>query len=365
MRLRRGWLLLAALGGCLDPTEVTVTILTDVPCTKLQGTNIRVGSSDISASVAPSQTQCTADGTIGSIVVLPNAALSNTQIKVVTGVGETADQCDKDGYLHGCIVARRSLSFVSHSKRALPITMEQSCVNVPCDEQSSCVNGACQPLDRIDLDASAPDSAPADASKPDATADASGGVVQFIDARSYTGTTTMPPVVVLPPSAPGDALVVGFLTEVNVGIIGPKGWTASPPITDQATASMIVFVHLVQATDPMNLSFATDSPIVSKRLDVVAAQYRNVASFGVFAGGTSGVVPSVTNSISGSMWLGFFGSLSATAWSAKAPAIARKNTPGLFLEDALATKAMTDSLSVTVSNSGNSVLTMGLLLSPP
>ena len=84
MRRRRSALLLPiallpaafAHAGCRAPTQVTLQVRSDIPCSKLGGTVIRVGSPSDTEGREPTATttSCSADGTIGSLVVVPSGA---------------------------------------------------------------------------------------------------------------------------------------------------------------------------------------------------------------------------------------------------------------------------------------------------
>ncbi len=361
----RTWALGALLVvSCLDPTEVTVTVTSDMPCTQVAGTNIRIGSGDVSASV-PATEHCTHGDTIGSVVVLPNASLSAAQIKVVTGTGTTtADQCDADPKTKGCIVARRTLSFVTHTKLSLPILMQQSCVDQPCDEKTTCVNGACQPIDQVDFDASAPDASPVvDASMPDAS-DASRKSVLWLQTTPYSGTTTnFPPIKLM--AAYGDTFVVAFLTEYPVMVKAPANWTLQQVVSDNATENLTVFTHILAPNDPMG-PFSTDSPTVSKRMYALFSIYRNVQSILTAAGGVTtnplAVLPTLTGK-TGSMSLGIYASIGATSFIGDMRATARNTAPGMFQQDEQLFKdGTTDALAVT-ANAGN-IASVAVVLSP-
>jgi hypothetical protein len=144
--------LVVALGSasCRSPTEITVSVTTDIDCSKLQGTSIAVGSADSLASTLPSATTLTCDGgNIGTLVVVPSGGGNpDIAIRVVTGVSESPDACDKDGYTGGCIVARRSLHFIAHTSLTVPVVMRSDCENVQCNAAgplSTCVQGQCVP----------------------------------------------------------------------------------------------------------------------------------------------------------------------------------------------------------------------------
>jgi hypothetical protein len=46
-------------------------------------------------------------------------------------------------YKTGCIVARRTLSFIPHTPLTLPIVLRDDCIGVPCGPSETCVHGSC------------------------------------------------------------------------------------------------------------------------------------------------------------------------------------------------------------------------------
>ena len=101
--------------GCREPTEVVVEISTDAACSDVRDTNITSGKLiQIEGAVPATVTQrCAKDtGRIGSIVIVPSGGDSDEfALRVVTGFTKSAQDCITDGYMGGCIVARRALAF--------------------------------------------------------------------------------------------------------------------------------------------------------------------------------------------------------------------------------------------------------------
>src|SRR6478736_4319408 len=145
------WALVAAtlLGGCLDATQIAVELHTDVKCADRPETTISVGTLGQLESSAPVAvtTACDAQtGRIGSIVVLPHDSKEGqVGIEVVAGIVKSAEECRRDNFVGGCIVARRSLNFVKHHGLELPIDLEAACIDVPCGATETCRRGACVP----------------------------------------------------------------------------------------------------------------------------------------------------------------------------------------------------------------------------
>ncbi len=135
--------------SCRSPTEVTVQITTDEPCSAVQGTSITVGSGiDVETKQPLTITTDCNNGNIGSIVIVPSGSNSDAfSVRVVAGIDVPPDQCETQGdggpAYNGCIVARRVLSFLPHTPLTLPIAMRQNCKNVPCGADQTCVQGNC------------------------------------------------------------------------------------------------------------------------------------------------------------------------------------------------------------------------------
>jgi hypothetical protein len=157
VRRLRALLIIAAigvvgLGACQSPTEVILTVRTDVPCTMVQGTTVTTGTLGAieRKPQATDALQCDGvdgNGYFGNVVLVPSG--SNTDelaMKVVTGVGQAADQCAPDAngqYGKGCIVARRSLRYIPHETLRVNVIMRSSCNGISCGPTETCVRGSC------------------------------------------------------------------------------------------------------------------------------------------------------------------------------------------------------------------------------
>ncbi len=167
MGMRGGHLRVGALGGavalftvasCLAPTEVTLVLTTDVPCSTVAangGTSITVGTDGDVETKSPVTitTNCDSssgsDNAIGTLVVVPSGGSNDSfAVRIVTGVQSNVSECNAASSYKGCIVARRDLAFVPHTPLTLPIAMRMDCVNVDCTSTQTCVDGICKD-DRI------------------------------------------------------------------------------------------------------------------------------------------------------------------------------------------------------------------------
>jgi hypothetical protein len=135
--------------ACLGPTEITVSIRTNAPCTdpaKWKGVALYVGAPGIDVeSKAPTltTTACDASGSIGSIVIKPSGANdADLGVRVVAGLDKNPEECRTASYA-GCIVARRTARYIPHSQLDLVIDLTLDCAGHGCDVNHTCVTGIC------------------------------------------------------------------------------------------------------------------------------------------------------------------------------------------------------------------------------
>ncbi len=179
--------------ACLDPTEVTLSVTTDEPCAVagVGGTQIVVGpeavSSSGTATPAAETTQCTPgasgqDNVIGTFVVTPNGDKgASFAVEAVQGVAGKVEDCAAHVYA-GCIVARRELTFVPHTRVTVPVALRSACLGVvcpsgySCNEMGTCSSDKCaDPSCMTLMDAGVVDAiAPVDGAQKDATTDTGG-----------------------------------------------------------------------------------------------------------------------------------------------------------------------------------------------
>jgi hypothetical protein len=138
------------LAGCRSPTQIEVTVTTDVTCSSVTGTSFtpgQLGAIELSPS-ATTSTTCQ-DGRLGSVVLIPSGD-DNEQVafKVVTAFDNTTvDECTLDaGDAGHCIIARRALRYIPHTTLRVPVQMATACAGNDCgDPTMTCVEGACVP----------------------------------------------------------------------------------------------------------------------------------------------------------------------------------------------------------------------------
>jgi hypothetical protein len=133
--------------SCREPTQVTVEISTDIDCSDHPKTGISLGRrNEIETRPLSTETeQCNSKtGRIGSIVLIPDEDNGEEfGLRVVAGMTMSAEDCVANGYVGGCVVSRRVLSFVPHDHLYLPIRLEASCIDVPCNATQTCRSGSC------------------------------------------------------------------------------------------------------------------------------------------------------------------------------------------------------------------------------
>ncbi len=157
---RRWWLAGPLLGvailpliECATPTDVHVTVFTDVGCDKGAQVSL-VGADNVGdlAGKPPSSasTHCTpkSDGTqaLGDIVLRPLKGTSETMVfeLMIRPDGASADTCNLPENAGSCIVAKREVHFTSHTELEMRVDLRTSCLGVTCaDPSQTCVRGQC------------------------------------------------------------------------------------------------------------------------------------------------------------------------------------------------------------------------------
>jgi hypothetical protein len=144
-----------AATDCYGPTEVTVTISTDLSCAETVTTGIFKGEYGQYEDTSQAETSaCTAaaagtGSSVGTLVVIPSKNLDGTAaVKVVaTRGGKLPRDCDKDA--SDCIIARRAFAFADHQSRSLSIRLSRDCLGVKCEEKETCVGGPARCVDSM------------------------------------------------------------------------------------------------------------------------------------------------------------------------------------------------------------------------
>lgn len=146
---------LLASAACWAPTEIVLHIETDLPCEQVTSSSVAIvvaGSTSELATATPSaaSSACISNGVladVGSLVVVPSEDRSaRISVKVVVGVDRPTDAC-LGGETEGCIVARRSVSFLEHRSLRLALRLDRACLGVACGVDETCDRGRCVALD--------------------------------------------------------------------------------------------------------------------------------------------------------------------------------------------------------------------------
>ena len=154
-----------AIASCRGATEILLDIRTNIPCSgaaKWHGIAVYTGHPGIDVETrAPTTTStaCGADGQIGTLAVVPNAANdAEIGLRIVAGITRAPEDCAAHGY-EGCVVARRTLTFLPHETLPLTINLDSECTGLGCDALHSCTNGSCTDS-RVTPTAQMPDAGP-------------------------------------------------------------------------------------------------------------------------------------------------------------------------------------------------------------
>ena len=143
-------LALLTLVACRASTEIDVTVTTDVPCDAgVRSTEIHLGGADLfegGTYTVASSSACESragDNYLGKLVVTPSAGESDrVEVLVVTGINQAAGTCIQDNYqvgaATGCIVERRSWTFVPHTTLLADILMPEACERLACGPGTTC-----------------------------------------------------------------------------------------------------------------------------------------------------------------------------------------------------------------------------------
>jgi hypothetical protein len=140
---------LLSVAACRSPTEVELTIHTDLPCSNPEqwhGVAIYLGAAGPGLETqAPTLLthKCDKTGKVGTLMIVPSGDDDELiGVRVVAGTTTLPEDCHDKGY-KGCIVARRRLRFRPNQKVSLDVELEGQCEHVPCDSDSTCLTGTC------------------------------------------------------------------------------------------------------------------------------------------------------------------------------------------------------------------------------
>lgn len=136
--------------SCAEPTQITLSLLTDVSATAARGVEVFEQHDGAAALVplASVDARWPESGDVGSLVLVPRESKRGlVSLVVVLGVDRPASECRTDTG-EGCIIARRRLTFAARRSLSLRVALRSECVGVPCDESSTCsALGTCVPAE--------------------------------------------------------------------------------------------------------------------------------------------------------------------------------------------------------------------------
>jgi hypothetical protein len=138
--------LVVTMASCLDPTQITVDIATDVKCVDTKGTAIAGGTPGTLELASPTTSTRDCDnGHVGTLVSTPSDSKDvDAAFMVVLGVDRPVSECTADNHFKGCIVQRRLIHYVKHTPLNLPITLWLVCKDIECGPDTTCArSGKC------------------------------------------------------------------------------------------------------------------------------------------------------------------------------------------------------------------------------
>jgi hypothetical protein len=142
--------LAAAMGTqteCAAPTAITVIVKNDFGCKVLPRAGLSMAATvpELEGKALTSTSfECDANGRLGSIVLVPKDGKTGRiafQV-VVRPDGEDPATC-LDTKARGCISAKRDVAWIPHVNLEVLIDMRISCLDIPCDRESTCARGQC------------------------------------------------------------------------------------------------------------------------------------------------------------------------------------------------------------------------------
>lgn len=142
---------LLAAESCKEPTSVEIEVRTTLRPGEVRGTQFFVGGDpsavegDVGNGYPSAETTFAGgDGFVGSLVSIPrNGESGSLSIVVVLGFSNGPSGCRPQNGYKGCIVARRRLAYRENERLRVPILLDPSCLDVPCDAVSTCAKGSC------------------------------------------------------------------------------------------------------------------------------------------------------------------------------------------------------------------------------
>lgn len=137
--------MIASATSCLEPTQITVRVETDIPCGpggEGELADVLVGAGGGTVGDVQLQGACT-KGLVGTATIVPGKKADVVDITVVGSIGTT--KCTIDSLNEGgCIVAKRRLSFIDHYSAEITVRLDAACAGLDCGD-GTCSDGKCVP----------------------------------------------------------------------------------------------------------------------------------------------------------------------------------------------------------------------------
>ena len=133
---------LATASCAKDPTEVVVTVYSDVPCAGLASVAAGpVGELGDRPASAVSTVCDPSTGSRGALVLVPKSSDSGelaVEVRIRTDQGQP-DDCVASNDYKGCIVSRRILNYIPGRTVHMRIDLRNPCLDTPCSQTTTCV----------------------------------------------------------------------------------------------------------------------------------------------------------------------------------------------------------------------------------
>lgn len=149
----------AAFASCLEPTEIRVEVRTDLPCSdpapRVDWTRVAVGLPGAVDGTSPQidTRSCRPDGKlsyIGTFVMVPSGRGERVELRVAQHARTpqmSSSDCTGSMIASDCIVARRVVQYLHHSRLTLEINLAKACLGKNCPDGFTCEQGSCVPSD--------------------------------------------------------------------------------------------------------------------------------------------------------------------------------------------------------------------------
>ncbi len=133
---------LATASCAKDPTEVVVTVYSDVPCDGLASVAAGpVGELGDRPASAVSTVCDASTGSRGALVLVPKSSDSGelaVEVRIRTDQGQP-DDCVASNNYKGCIVSRRILNYIPGRTVHMRMDLRNPCLDTPCSQTTTCV----------------------------------------------------------------------------------------------------------------------------------------------------------------------------------------------------------------------------------